>query len=394
MSPSVVPTVRASLDPFLPEHLADPYPLYERLRDMGPAVLLEGRQVWLVTGYDAVRSVLRRPEQFVSGLGTSYLRVADSGLRAPFIDNDAPAHTRIRRSVQRWFTPSATEAQRQAIRAHVGRLVAAALDFERVDGVTALARPLPVDTIAEVLGIDHPDAEAVSALADSVFHVLGPEPAFEHLQRLGEGLAWLLDEGMAALPEHCLGRVMVDAGGDTGGLEPEERLPALLSIWTAGVDTTTSLIANALHAFATHPEQWALLRQQPSLAESAVEEVLRYESPVRMFMRRTLDATDLLGVEIPADADVCALFPAANRDPGHYEDPERFDIRRNPTDHLAFGSGVHLCLGAPAARMEGVELLRHLAGRVARIELDGEATRNPNAVIRGFLTLPLRLTPA
>ncbi|MEJ7583609.1 MAG: cytochrome P450, partial [Acidimicrobiales bacterium] len=373
--------------------------LYDRLRAMGPAVLLEGREVWLVTGYDAVRSVLRHPGRFVSGLGTSYVRVSDSGLRAPFIDNDAPAHTRIRRSVQRWFTPSAMEAQRLQVRAHVEGLVSVALDPRpghggSVDGVAAFARTLPVLTIGLLTGIDHPDPAEVSALADSVFHVLGPEPAFEHLQRLGEGLGWLIGEGVPALPEHCLGRAMVDEGGDGGGLEADERLTALVSIWTAGVDTTTSLIANALHAFATHPDQWRMLREEPALAESAIEEVLRYASQIRMFMRRTLVATEVLGVAVPADADICALFPAANRDPAHYDDPDRFDVRRNPTDHLAFGSGLHLCLGAPAARMEGVELLRHLAARVRSIELDGAPTPNPSAVIQGFVTLPLRLTAA
>lgn len=379
-------TAAPSLDPFDPAKLAAPYPLYERLRSLGPAVHLESRDIWLVSTYDAVRHVLRTPAQFLSGLGTGYVRAEVSGVRGPLIDNDPPDHTRIRRSVQRWFTPSAIEERRAAIRNSVEALVDDALRHKRVDGVRHFARPLPVTVMGDLLGLDHPDPTEVSDVMDAVFHAFGPEPA-AHMPKLGQMIMWLIEEGVPGLREDALGQAIMSGTGDMA-----ERLGLIASIWSAGIDTSTNLIGSALHAFASSPDQWKLLVEDPSLAAAAVEEALRYESPIRFFMRRTAAKTDLLGVDLPAGADVCALFPSANRDPDHYEDPDSFIVPRNPTDHLAFGSGIHLCLGAPLSRLEAGELFRCLAERVRTIELDGDSVRNPSPVIQGFLALPLRLS--
>lgn len=385
------PVAPAELDPFLPHHLDDPYPLYTRLRELGPAVLLESRGVWLVTGYAPVAEVLRDYRTYLSGLGTSYVRVADSGYRFPFIDNDPPEHSRVRRAVQGSFSRRAVEDLRPLVDVHVDKLLAAAAGGT-VDVMDAVARPLPDLVVRDLTGVVPPSTEAMAAWADAVFHVLGPEPAPEHYELVGQATAWLAGDGVAALPKHCLGRQIIDDGGPGGGLaEGEERLLALASIWAAGVDTTTALIGNLLHAFATHPDQWQAVVDEPGLAASAVEEALRWESPIRVFLRRTSRTADLGGVTIPADADICALFPAANRDPAHYRDPDRFDVRRNPTDHLALGASIHLCLGAPVARLEVVELVRALIERVDHVELAGEPVRNPSRVIRGFTSLPMRL---
>ncbi|GAA4878779.1 cytochrome P450 [Pseudonocardia benzenivorans] len=199
------------------------------------------------------------------------------------------------------------------------------------------------------------------------------------------------------MPAHCLGRLMMEQGGDDGLLAAEgsERLFALASIWVAGVDTTNSLISNMIRAFTLFPEQWQLLREDRSLIPAAVEEALRWDSPVRVFMRRTVDEVEFQGVTIPADADVCALLPSANRDPEVFERADEFDITlRRPTAHVAFGASIHLCLGAPVARLEAAELLAHLADNVERFEQAGEPVRGVSRVVRNFSSLPTRLVPA
>lgn len=390
---STAPTLSAALDPFRAEHLDDPYPLYARLREHGPAVYLPERDIWLISTYAAVSEVLRDYKNFLSGLGTSYVRVADSGFRFPFIDNDSPDHTRIRRSVQGHFSRAEIAKLTGEVRGFVEEIMAEPLAEGAADVVTAIAQRLPDLTIRRLTGITPPDTEKMAAWADAVFHVLGPEPEPRFMELTLESLGWLGATGVLDLPMASLGREILDNGGTTGGLhEGQERLFALASIWVAGVDTTNALISNMINAFAEHPGQWDALRADRSLVLAAVEEVLRWDAPIRMFLRRTAAEVDLQGVTIPADANVVALFPAANRDPAAFTDPDTFDItaeRRNK--HLAFGASVHLCLGAPVARLEAVELFSHLADHVARFEYAGPRVRATSRVIRNFAQLPIRL---
>lgn len=380
------------LDPFDLEHIDDPYPAYRRLRELGPVVHLPSRNLWIVARHRSVDAVLRDYRRFVSGLGSAYLRVAQTGLRAPFIDNDPPAHTRVRRSVQRHFQRSAVEELRPGIREDTEQLLDAAVATGTVDAVTALCQPLPDLAIRRLTGITPPDTDLLVSWADSTMQQIAPDYDPVHMTRLMDAFAWLGQEGLAGLPAHCLGRVIAEQGGDTGLLEEgEERLLTLGSIWLAGIDSTNSLMANALHAFALHPAQWDAVRADPQLIPNAVEEVLRWDSPFKQFFRRTSEPVEIEGVTIPADADVCAVLPAANRDPERFPEPDAFDVTRaDARHHIAFGASIHLCIGAPVARLEAVELLTALATRVARIELAGEPVRNPNREIRNFSSLPLR----
>ncbi len=386
------PILSPDLDPFRAEHLDDPYPLYSRLREHGPAVYLPERDLWLVSTYAAVSEVLRDHRVFLSGLGTSYTRVADSGLRFPFIDNDPPEHTRIRRSVQGRFHRAEIEGLAGEVRGFVEEVTAGPLAHGSADVVTAIAQRLPDRTIRRLTGLTPPDTATAAGWADAMFHMIGPDPEQRYVDLAMESIDRLGTTGVLDLPPASLAREIMDGGGVTGGLrEGRERLFALGSIWMAGIDTTTALISNMINAFAEHPEQWDALRADPSLAPAAVEETLRWDAPIRMFLRRTATAVDLQGVTIPADADVVALFPAANRDPAAFTDPGTFDITcERPTRHLAFGASVHLCIGAPVARLEAVELLRHLAQHVARFEPAAPPVRATSRVMRTFAQLPIR----
>lgn len=381
------------LDPFLLKHLDDPYPVYDRLRDLGPVAHLPDRNLWVVARYESVSAVLRDHRRFVSGLGSSYVRVADSGFRAPFIDNDPPEHTRIRRSVQPSFQRSAVEQLRPGIREATERLVDSAVAEGEIDVVTALTQPLPDLAIRQLTGITPPDTAMITSWADSVMHMVGPDADPVHIARVMEAFGWLGSTGLAGMPAHCLGRMITEQGGDTGLLaEGEERLLTLGSIWLAGIDSTNSLMANAIHAFALFPRAWDALRADPDLIPNAVEEILRWDSPFKQFFRRTTTEVEIGGVTIPPDADVCAILPAANRDPGRFADPGTLDITRaDARQHVAFGASIHLCIGAPVARLEAVEFLTALSARVSGFEIAGPPVRNPNREICNFTSLPIRM---
>jgi len=391
------PVLPEELDPFRPEHLDDPYPLYAELRSRGPAVYLEDRNVWLVTRYDAMSRVLRDHRDFLSGLGTSYVRVTDSGFRFPFIDNDGAEHTRVRRSVQADFNRGPIAELQPVVAGLVAEVLAGPLERGQADVATTIARQLPDLTIRHMTGLAPPDSDTVAAWADATFHLLGPEPDPKYLELVLAALDWLAAEGVPGLPAHCMGRTIMDFGGNTGGLHTDgtERLYALASVFLAAVDTTNGLIANMINAFAAHPDQWDAVRADPSLIPAAVEEVLRWDSPIRVFLRRTAHPVDLDGVRLPGDANVCALFPAANRDPEAFIDPDRFDVRaQRPKTHLAFGASVHLCIGAPVARLEAAELLAALVRDVSQFAYSAEPERTRSRVIRSFQTLPISFIPA
>ena len=229
---------------------------------------------------------------------------------------------------------------------------------------------------------------------------MGPDPALSSCRHAARALGWMLSDGVADLPDDsaCMGRQVMEHGGApgaSGSLAPGfDRAVGLFSIWVAALDTTASLIGNMLNAFADHPDQWQRLRENRDLAKTAVEEALRFDSPIRAFFRTTTDDTVLCDTTIPADSRVATIFASANRDPAAFDDPDTFDIGRHPNPHLSFGASIHLCLGAPLARLEATALLEELAARVKSIERPYPGVRTTNSTTRGFRSLPLTLTPA
>ena len=432
--------IDAGLDPFARANLDDPYRYYPRLRGIGPVLFLPSRNVYLATTYDAVDTALRDFRTFSSAQGAFYPRASTvrpfgrrrfelirtayerapaatgkllgavmgrfgSGLlnrdpypmTTPFIDADPPQHTNNRRAVQPFFTKQAVEQAAPMVRAHVSDLVDRAMGQRNIDAVQAFSIELPSRVIADFTGMRAPE-QHVSNWAQAIFDMGGAEPARATRQHAAQAYAWLLNSGTRDLPEGCMSRQLIDSGcaRDAGGslAAAADRILGLAAIWSAALDTTTSLISDMLNAFADHPDQWERLRADPQLAESAVEETLRFDSPIRMFFRTTTAPTVLGGVVIPAEARVGVLFAAANRDPAKFAAPDRFDIGRKPNAHLAFGASVHLCLGAPLARLEASLLLQELVRRVRFIERHAAGERTANALTRGFAKLPLGLVEA
>ena len=431
-----------SFDPFRPDNFSAPYPFYSRLREIGPVLYLPSRKVYLATTHEAVNTALRDFRTFSSAAGAGYpicsasqdggiqrtkvlsaaliraprltgrltrftmdrvggwlMRRDPDPVEAPFIGTDPPQHTNNRRAVQPFFRKDAIQDAAPMVRGHVTELVDRALSCMTIDAVEAFSAELPARVIADFTGLRAP-ADDAPAWGDGVFDIMGPEPALSSYRQAARAVGWMLSDGVGDLPEDsaCMGRQVIAQGGAPaagGSLAPGfDRVFGLFSIWVAALDTTSCLISNMLSAFADHPDQWQRLRENPSLVGSAVEESLRFDSPIRAFFRTTTDDTVLCGVPIPFGSRVATIFGSANRDPAVFNEPDTFDIGRQPNPHLSFGASIHLCLGAPLARLEAVTLLEALAARVKKIHRPSPGVRSTNSTTRGFRTLPLTLVPA
>jgi cytochrome P450 len=434
--------VDPSLDPFRPKNLADPYPYYARLRELGPVLYLPSRKVYLATTHGAVDTALRDFRTFSSAAGAGYpvctasrgggvrrtkalnaalvraprltgrlarftmdriggrvLKRDPDPVEAPFIGTDPPQHTNNRRAVQPFFSKDAIEAAVPMVRRHVADLVDQSLSRKTIDAVEMFSAELPTRVIADFTGVRAPTDRALRG-SEGIFDIMGPDPALSSCQHAAHALGWLLSDGVADLPDDsaCMGRQIMEHGGATGAsgslAAGFDRAVGLFSIWVAALDTTACLIGNMLNAFADHPDQWQRLRENPDLAEVAVEEALRFDSPIRAFFRTTTNDAVLCGVSIPGESRVATMFASANRDSDVYTDPDTFDIGRRSNPHLSFGASIHLCLGAPLARLEATALLQELVARVKFIERTSPGVRTTNSTTRGFRSLPLALVSA
>lgn len=396
MSNVVSTSEPTDLDPYSPHAQGDPYAYYDRLRSEGAAVYVPGRDVWLVPGHAEAVQVLRNHAEFVSGDGVTFEVPTTRTERYPLIENDPPLHDRIRRSVQPAFTKKAIEAFRPGVEKAAARIAQDALERGEFDAVEVVAQEMPDQAMTLLTGITPPSARTLADWSDATSRGEEPAGTQEHAQMVMESLSWLAGEGLANMPAHCLGRLIVESGGHDGGLEEgTERFMLLASMWLAGIDSTGAVIGNAINAFIDNPDQWQLLRSRPELIPNAAEELLRYGAPFKAFFRRTRATAEVGGVEIPPGSRVAVMLAAANRDPRQFPDPHRLDVtRENAKTHVAFGNALHVCLGSPLARMEIVSLLTELTRRVVRFERAGQATPSPSQTVQKLQSLPVRVVPA
>ena len=362
-------------------------------------VWLERYRVYVMARHEQVDAALRDPDTYCSRRGVG---LADFAREKPWLppslllEADPPEHDRARRAVGRTLTPATVRALRDAFAAHAEATVAALLEAGTCDGMTDLARPYPLTVFPDAVGLADEGREHLLAYGGMVFNGFGPRNA--HFERSMERGAASRDWVMAntrreALAPDGLGATLHALAAEEGFSEEEAAL-LVRSFLSAGVDTTVHGLGNALLCFATHSDQWAALRAEPGRARAAFEEVIRFESPVQMFLRTTTRAVVVDGETIPEGEKVLLLLASANRDPRHWEAPERFDIARSSGAHVGFGAGIHACVGRMLARMEGELVLSALAEQVARIELDGEPERELNNNLRGLERLPLRMVAA
>jgi cytochrome P450 len=397
-------------DPFAPGFTDDPYPQYAAVRAQAP-VFRHPLGFWLLTRYEDVSFLLR------AGMSVEDRNITDRELldlrklmyddEAPrsggisMLDRDPPDHTRLRRLVSKAFTPRAVEALRPRVARLVDDMLDAAGRQGRVNLVDALAFPLPFAVIAEMLGTPPADHERIRQLSGTVVRSLEPvaDPDLvaaiaaadaELTQIAGEMIAW-----KRAHPAGDLLTALINAEDDGDVLDDDELIAQTLLLYIAGHETTVNLIAGGTLALLRHPDQLALLREDPGLTGNAVEELLRYDSPVQASRRITLEPVTIGGVDIPAGVFVMASLGSANRDESFWG-PDAAELRldrENARQHVSFGAGPHHCLGASLARLEASIALARLAARFPGLALDGEVTWNGRINLRGPAHLPVSLGP-
>ncbi len=381
-------------DPFDPAVREDPYPYYARLRREAPAFRVESRGLFAVSRYADVVHVLRRHDLFSSAAMAAALRepvryVPEEERERPFdtaalgvIGAEPPEHTRLRAVLNRGFTPRRIAALEARIRAIAKDLTRALALRGECDFVADFAVPLPVAVIAELLGVPTDRLLDFKRWSDAAVHAAFDAPAgADEAHEVGRALREMSDyfgpvlAERRACPRPDLISALVRAEAVEGTLSNSEARIFLFTLLVAGNVTTTQLLANALLALLRHPDQLARLRRDPERVPAMVEEALRYDAPVQLLLRTATRDVEIGGTRIPAGAPVLPLFASANRDPEVFPDPDHFDIERNPRDHVAFGHGIHYCLGAHLARLEARVSFEVLLEDLPPLELREERIR-------------------
>jgi cytochrome P450 len=377
-------------DLFASDVIADPYTYFGRLREEDPVHWNEKYELWVITRYDDLVWLTRHHELFSSevfkrdprgpypAIDESDLDLYNTFVRpyqsARFIQHDRPEHLEERMVVHGYFTPKSAEQWRPLIQSAIKELLDEAEEKGWMDVMADFATPLPVLVIAQIMGIPFQDRLFIRELAKkSLFLNRGER---DRVQTFAEGVkemmgyvSPLLDERVIS-PKDDLLSVLAEAE-KRGVYNREETLSNALLLLVAGHETTINLICNGILSFIRHPEQWELLKEDPAgRTVRATEECLRYDSPVKSIQRIATQDVELRGKVIHQDDRVRWFITSANRDPEVFPEPERFDIERYPNPHVAFGSGIHHCLGAYLARMEGQEALKALGERFPSLHLE------------------------
>jgi 4-methoxybenzoate monooxygenase (O-demethylating) len=389
----------STVDPFSHEFLRDPYPHHQSMREAGPVVWLELYGIWAMARHQEVRDALTDWQTYCSsaGVGLSDFR-KEPPWRPPSIilEADPPLHTRTRAVLTRILSPAAINILRETFQREAELLIAQLVEQREFDGIADLAEAYPLKVFPDAVGVVGEGRENLMPYGSMVFNSFGPRnDLFERaMANAGPVRDWIMSKcSRAALAPEGLGMQIFEAV-DSGELDEAEAGMLVRSFLSAGIDTTVYGLGNALWCFATNPEQWNILRDNPQLIRGAFEEVLRFEAPVQTFFRTTTRDVDVGGVRLGEGEKVLLFLAAANRDPRRWDNADRFDVTRRATGHMTFGTGIHGCVGQAVARLESEAIFGALAKRVATFELTGEPTRRLNNTLRGLDTLPLRIKAA
>ena len=387
------------IDPYDDAFIADPYPGYAAMRSAGPVFYMPKYACWGMARYKEVRSALLDWKTYSSGMGVGYTHFGkEKPWRPPslLLETDPPLHDRTRRIVDRVVSPQGLQRLREPFAQEAAAAVERILARGRFDGVADLAEAFPLKVFPDAVGLDADGRENLLPYGDMVFNGFGPLNARFKASTATSAtvVPWIMAKcSRERLAPDSLGAQIYNAV-QAGEATEDEAAMLVRSFLSAGLDTTVAAIGSALYLLATNPGEWRKLRADPSLAKTAFEETLRMETPLQNLFRTTTREVELEDFHVPASEKVLLLLASANRDPEHWEAPDRFDITRRAQGHVGFGVGVHVCIGQVIARMEGELLLTALAQRVASVELDGSPTRRFNNAVRTFASLPLEVRAA
>jgi cytochrome P450 len=389
-------------NPMDPEFVADPYPMYHRLRAEDP-VHHSPLGFWVLTRYEDVVAVLRDPRFAKEAIGAFVAQrlgvEATTGIGISMLDRDPPAHTRLRSLVSKAFTPRVVEGLRPRIQQIVDGLLDRAEERRAMDLIEEFAYPIPVIVICEMLGVPVEDHERFRGWSldlarglDATLLGAGSDVALRasaSRRALSDYFRQLIAERRVAPRGDLLsGLISAEEAGDK--LSEHELLATCILLLVAGHETTVNLLGNGTLALLRHPGQLRLLRENPGMIGTAVEELLRYDGPVQRTARIPSADTTIDGRKIEAGEMVMPFIGAADRDPAQFPDPDRLDLARTDNRHVAFGLGIHFCLGAPLARLEGQIAINTLVQRFPKLAL---ATDRPeyrqSLTLRGLTALPV-----
>jgi len=392
------------IDPFCQAFFDDPFPAHAALRDAGPVVYLPRYELFAIARYEHVQAALTNWRDFSSarGVGLSdFAREKPWRLPSLLLETDPPLHDRTRKLMDRVLSPAAIRALRADFTAAAEALIDVLVERDNFDAVRDLAEAYPLTVFPDAVGMPRENRRFLLPYGNMVFNSFGPRNAFfeDAVRDAAPVLEWVTAQSRReALAPVGFGAV-IHAAADTDEIARDEAEVLVRSLLTAGVDTTVNGLGAALYCLARFPAQFERLRADPSLARGAFEEAVRLESPVQTFFRTTVRDVAVDGAAdgpktIGEGRKVLLFLGAANRDPRRWEQPDDYDITRRAAGHVGFGTGIHGCVGAVLARLEGEVVLTALARKVARIEIAGAPRRRYNNTLRGLASLPMRLHAA
>ena len=403
-------------DMFTREAISDPYTYYGRIREEDPVYWNELYELWVITRHDDLVWMTRHHELFSSEFWkrdtkSPYPAIDESDMGLYqfmreffmdwFIQHDRPVHTDQRKVVHKWFNPKSMEMWRPMVQSVVKDMLDEADQSGRMDVMKDFATPLPLFVIAQMMGFPVHDRKFIRSMAEKLLFIGRGEadrmqPLTEGIKELMEYLSPMVEEKVSQpVDENDLLSVLA-SGEKSGVLTRDEVIADAILLLLAGHETTINLICNGTLAFTRHPDQWRLLKQDqfeaPGVVVRATEECLRYDPPVMSIQRIASEDVELGGKLIREGDRIRWFISSANRDPGHHQNPDTFDISRWPNTHVAFGSGIHHCLGATLARLEAQEAFKALAERYDSINLETDQIEyQPSITFRSIQSLPVSL---
>jgi hypothetical protein len=395
-------------NPLRPQLRVDPHPYFRRLRERDPFHRSRPADGWILTRYADVLAVLgdrsfsadERNQRRWPRLRARHLRagIPDpyESERASMLRLDPPDHTRLRNLVSKAFTPRAVERMRPVVEKYVSELLGRLEGRSGMELVADFAAPLPVSVIAEMLGVPVADRERFRHWSDETVRTLGDHSlddqrrALAAMEELGAYLETIAEDRRREPREDLISAlVRAEEAGDH--LSRVELFTTCVLLLVAGNETTTKLIGNSIVALLQNPDQLELLRRDPERIPGALEELLRYDGPVQLTSRMVTEDRDFRGHRLQRGQQLVLVLAAANRDPEQFADPDRLDVTRPDVRHLALGHGLHFCLGAQLARLEGVLALEALVTRFPKLRFAGPIEWGDNTVLRGPRSLPLAI---
>jgi cytochrome P450 len=387
--------INTAYDPLDPATAAHPFAAYDALHRGGRVHYNPRRQTWILHRLDDVRAALRDTDQVTSSQGVTRIRMAADLV----VVTDGDQHSRLRKQVQPAFTKRALDSWHTIIEDLAAELVDDMITEPGSDAVARLAIPMPLRLIAAILGIPDDDIADFRRWSEDSVRLIDFSPTPKGILNTARAVRAAvalrryflshLAAGELKGTNTVLGRLLEH--NTDGGLTDEQLFYIAILLLIAGNETTTNLLGGMIDTLARHPDQYDKIRADPDLIPLAIEEQLRYTSPIQNLYRYTRAPYQVGEVTIPSGARLLLSFGAANRDPVAFEDPNSYRADRNPRMHVAFGYGAHMCLGAPLARLEAHAVLRELVGRVSRISADGPTVWSTNSSLRGPTHLPVTL---